>query len=329
VIYHRPQPVRSALSPLAVAVLVWAGVAVSPAAAGAQDNSDKARAARLLDQGVAAFDAGDHTQALARFQEAYAAYASPKILLNIGEAHRKLGHRAKAMQAFDSFLSETASLPEVGDARVSAARKAIAELRPTVGRIVPDVTPPEANVTLDGEAAGSAATIRTLYVEPGEHEIAASAPEHEPARAQVRVGANQEKRVELVLTAAPVVAAGVPDAAPAPAAAPSRLPFWIAAGAGAALFAAAGGVALHANGLYSDLKDASQGGSHPDAARWDELSPKVHDEQLAVNVLLAAGGAAAITAGILFYLSRPASEPAVSVAPVALDGPGMTAVIRF
>src|SRR2546429_3454963 len=118
---------------LAFAVLV----ASAPLAASAQPaaESQKLLAARLLDEGVARFDAGDYASALEKFQAAYEAYPSPKIFLNLGEALRRLHRDPAAADAYDRFLTETATAPEVSDAKKRVAQSALEELRGRLGRL--------------------------------------------------------------------------------------------------------------------------------------------------------------------------------------------------
>jgi hypothetical protein len=52
---------------------------------------DKAKAKELLREGATLYEKGDCTSALEKFKAAYAAYASPKIWFNIGQANRDLG----------------------------------------------------------------------------------------------------------------------------------------------------------------------------------------------------------------------------------------------
>ena len=64
--------------------------------------SDKETAGRLLDEGIARFEAGDHASALARFEAAYQLVPTPKIFLNIAGALEKLGREPEAAETFPS-----------------------------------------------------------------------------------------------------------------------------------------------------------------------------------------------------------------------------------
>jgi len=58
-----------------------------------------ARATKLYQQ-------GDVGGALEKFNAAYAAYPSPKLMFNIGQANRDLSRPVEAIEAFQRFLAE-------------------------------------------------------------------------------------------------------------------------------------------------------------------------------------------------------------------------------
>ena len=64
----------------------------------------KAKAQSLLTEGSAFYEKGDYADALERFKAAFAAYDSPKLLFNIGQANVDLGRPVEALEAFEQFL---------------------------------------------------------------------------------------------------------------------------------------------------------------------------------------------------------------------------------
>src|SRR3954467_7868067 len=71
----------------------------------------KANAQILLREGTALFDRGEAAAALRKFEQAYAIFASPKILFDIGAADRLLDRPVEALQAFQRFLVEAPQAP--------------------------------------------------------------------------------------------------------------------------------------------------------------------------------------------------------------------------
>jgi tetratricopeptide (TPR) repeat protein len=52
------------------------------------------------------FDRGGLAEALEKFEQADAEYASPKLFFNIGQANRDLGRPVEAIEYFERFLTE-------------------------------------------------------------------------------------------------------------------------------------------------------------------------------------------------------------------------------
>jgi hypothetical protein len=81
---------------IAVAVLIAPGSRIGHAQAGpgapAPANVGAREAARqLVDEGIAAQDAGDYDTAIARYMRAFALDPHPVLLFNVGQAHRLAG----------------------------------------------------------------------------------------------------------------------------------------------------------------------------------------------------------------------------------------------
>jgi tetratricopeptide (TPR) repeat protein len=67
----------------------------------------------LLSQGSKLYHQGDLAGALEKFEAAYVAFPSPKLMFNIGQANRDLGRPVEAVEAFQRFLAEaTDASPE-------------------------------------------------------------------------------------------------------------------------------------------------------------------------------------------------------------------------
>jgi hypothetical protein len=258
----------------------------------ANDVVAKAEARNLLSEGSVCYEAGAYADALAKFNAAYAAFPSPKLLFNIGQANRALGRPVEALQAFESFLrdADDASAKGMEDARLY-----VDELRRQLGRIVVHCDTTLADVSVDGKNVGKCPLADPIWAIPGTHQVTASKADYAPSLENVEVkdGATSVASLRLrVLTP--------PRANP-----PLRALGWSAAGLGVAGI----GVGI-ATGLvaWSEKNDLSRRcpqnhcppENHSALARYNNL-------KLASTIGFAAGGACLVT-GVIVLLATPAGE---------------------
>ena len=180
----------------AAATLAAAGPALAEAPRSNEPRVRRAARAKLV-EGVDALRRGEHRVALERFQEAYALVPSPKIHYDFGLAYVGLGRRAEALSAFERFLAEAQDAP--ADKRERAARQTTA-LRPQVGvvEIAVKGAPDGTAIAVDGREVGRAPLARSVYLDPGGHEITvrrSASGAGAVERVEVRAGA----RLEIVL----------------------------------------------------------------------------------------------------------------------------------
>jgi tetratricopeptide repeat protein len=194
--------------------LLWAtpllAQPATPAPTTQTTQADKEQAQRYLDAGNALFESGDTENALVNFKEAYRLYPSPKLLINIAAAYRKLGRPVEALEAYEKFVSEA---PQVSRDRVDSARRSAKELEAEVGRIV--VTAPAGTeVALDGETKGKV-PLGLLRAMAGTRKVTLTPPDGVPVVVVVDVvgGSTHTVRPE---DGTPLVAAQAPAPAPGP-----------------------------------------------------------------------------------------------------------------
>ena len=96
------------------------------------DPQAKAQAQALLGQGTKLYQQGDVADALEKFQAAYAAFPSPKLMFNIGQANRDLSRPVEALEAFEKFLAGAADAPPE---MIADAHKSVSQLQEKLGRI--------------------------------------------------------------------------------------------------------------------------------------------------------------------------------------------------
>lgn len=166
--------------------------------AASPEAKEKSRAA--FKKGVTQLRAQDWKGARASFEQAWASYAHPSILLNLGISRLKTGDPVLAEADFVRFLSEDfgASQDEL-----ASARDALAEARAQIGTLRLTVTPTTAKVTVDGDSVQLArkgdGLGADLHVKGGTHTIAVEAPDHVAESKEVTVSAKGEETVGINL----------------------------------------------------------------------------------------------------------------------------------
>jgi hypothetical protein len=320
------------------------------------DPHAKAKAQALLTDGSVLYERGDYAGALEKFNAAYAAYPSPKLMFNIGQADRDLSRPVEALEAFENFL---AGAPDASPETIADARKSVAELQGKLGQIRIDCDRAGAEVSVDGKSVGLTPLPGLLWATPGRHQVTASRASAALALENVDVSAGAVQTVTLRLhaLASPVAAAPVPkpEAIPASEAVPEpevtppppasldlrpspapnaagdggwwlgRKWTWVAAGSTVLLAAGAVTAGLVMQSKFNSL-DKSCGSSS--AARLgcsDSDIGAVHSLEITANVFWGLASAAAVATGVLFYWEGRR----ISVLPLAGGTTGIVAAVRY
>jgi hypothetical protein len=329
----------------------------------ATDPQGKAQAQRLLTEGSALYEKGDYAGALEKFTSAYAAYPSPKLMFNIGQADRDLSRPVEALEAFEKFLAgDTHSSPDT----TAEANSAVAELHERLGQIRIDCETPGAEVSVDGKSVGLTPLPKLIWATPGRHQITASHESATPVLEHADVTAGSVGTVTLRLRppAIPVAAEPAPEPVPEPVPAPVAAPVaqrldleaslqpapanidlevspapsparkgwwlgrkwtWVAAGSTVLLAAGAitAGVAMQSR---FDSLDKSCGISSGKSSGCSQSEiDSVSWRGTTANVLWGLAAAGAVTTGVLFYVEGRA----VTVSPLAGATTGFVAAVRY
>ena len=338
------------MGPALIVLVALAVEATTPAPTPA----DKQKATALLREGNALYKQGDYTGALEKFQDAYAAVPSPKLLFNIGQAERDLGRNVEAIEAFDKFLT---SAPDASPKALAEARAQVAELQKKVGRLQILCETTGATITLDGKDVGVAPLPSVLWTTPGRHMIAVTHPSGAPGitHAEVVAGGLQTVKVKLspvTPVAPPPVAMNPAPAATAPPAVaePKPAPLhgapgdgappstdedsalgrrwtwaWVATGSAVLFAGSAAVIGYGAKSHYDELRNTCGSGSAMRMGCDEGEISSLRHRILATNVLWGLAGAAAVTAGVLFVVEGQRVE----VAPVAGITNGFVARVEY
>jgi hypothetical protein len=181
------------------AILICAAlVLASPTRAPSPDE------ARLYDEGLRAFQAGDAHAAEKAWKAGYAIAHDPAFLVHIGEAQEKAGAPADAADSYRRYLREA---PDAADR---------ADIEQRLARLAPAAPPPEAapaNAPAETPGEFGANPPAPSLVPPGPRAGAAPAPGHDEEspkpRTQEESGWNRYNITAVASTAVGIVALGV------------------------------------------------------------------------------------------------------------------------
>jgi len=304
------------------------------------DPQAKSKAQGLLTEGSGLYEKGDYAGALEKFNAAHAAYPSPKLMFNIGQAYRDLSRPVEALDAFEKFL---AGALDASPETTADARKSLAELRTNLGRIRIDCATVGAEVSVDGKSVGLTPLPGPIWATPGRHQVTANHALTALALENVEVSAGSIQTATLQLHPLAASVAATPVALPAAAPPSANLDLhdgersaaasegwwlgrkwaWVAAGSTVLLAAGAIASGLSMQSKYDSLK-ASCGSQTPPSCSESDIASVSTRRNLA-NVFWGLTGAAALTTGVLFYFEGRS----VSASVVAGETASVRARVSF
>jgi len=320
------------------ALVVCLGASTGVSSAWAQSAADKATARALAEEAQDALEAKDYKKALDRYARANALYPAPTLALGFTRAQVGMGQLVAASENYNRIIRDGTSggAPAAFKKAVTDAKKELRALEKRIPKAVIVVKGPEANTTievkLDGEAFPVAALGVKRPVDPGSHELTASAPGFANGKKAFTVAEGKTVNVELVLSessAGGAVVAPVDGGADSPAQ-PEQPPdqpdddggnTWMTpvgfvalglGGAGLALGAVTGGLAISERGELTENCDGNDCSSERDSLDNFRLMGTLS------TVGFIAGGVLAAT-GVTLLILAPSSDgggaDSVSVSP--------------
>ncbi|HET7544059.1 MAG TPA: PEGA domain-containing protein [Polyangiaceae bacterium] len=219
-------------------------------------------AAALVEQGKAAFTAGNMHEALRAFREAWDIAKTSQIAANLGTIEGNFGqHRdaAEHLQFALSHLSNTAT-----DAQKSAISDALNAEKRHVLTLLVHGAPPGTVISIDNKAVATTPIPDEIYVEPGEYSARAECPKYQGETRAITGVAGETVEVLFELTpasdAGAMPAAGLDsESTPPPAASTNKpSPVILTLGGSVALLGIATGTifAIAGVGASRDAQDA-------------------------------------------------------------------------
>jgi hypothetical protein len=176
-------------------------LAAPPALAAAPDaDAVSQRATELYKQANALYDEKKLPEAEALYLQAWALKKTYDVASNLGAIELDLGKQREAAEFFAFALRE---FPAGGK---SAAREQLKTrfllARAQVGARTVEVSPPGAEVLVDGKSTGAAPLLDDLFLAPGTHTIEARLAGYEKATVTLGVAKGSSDKVVLALRAA-------------------------------------------------------------------------------------------------------------------------------
>ena len=171
-----------------------------PKSPAAGEAAAKERASVLLAQGNRKLDQGLYVDALALFEQAFAAFPSPKLHFNLAQTLYELGRHPDALLQYEKFLH--ANLEREMPTQWQRANQRVFELQEKVATVVVQCNAAGAEVKLDGEAVGGTPLRLPLRLSPGRHVLLIDKAGHERhvVELELRGGETRTERVELLTT---------------------------------------------------------------------------------------------------------------------------------
>ena len=182
---------------LAAALLIAFASPDAAAAPGRPPEAEDSPARRHFKLGVALYQAGDFTAALAEFEGSFRDQPSPAALQNMALCLTKLRRYVQALETLEKLKAEYGpTLAAEDHAAVDSSMRQLAQL---VGKVSISVTPADAQVTLNGSPLSPEALAKPVRVSSGEYRIRAEAPMHRAEERVITVAGGDEATVSIVL----------------------------------------------------------------------------------------------------------------------------------
>jgi hypothetical protein len=162
--------------------------------------TDKSIAAELFEEARMLLQQGRVDQACSKFEESQRLDPGGGTLLNLALCHERQGRTATAWLEF--IEARGVANADARPLRVAFAQAHIAQLEPTLSRLVVQVSPaadlPDLEVKRDGSDVGRAAWGSAVPIDPGDHVVEAAAPGKVPWRQSISVASSGDLKTVII-----------------------------------------------------------------------------------------------------------------------------------
>jgi hypothetical protein len=205
-----------------IAARVSLALALTGVASAAHAGDPRAAAEVLFREGRKLLAEGQIDAACEKLEQSQRLGASGGTLMNLADCHEKQGKTASAWSEF--VAAEALAREERRAARASEAKRRAAALLPRLSTLTIAVPHPVPGLEVrrNGALVPADQLGVAIPLDPGQHQVAASAPGYEPIAISVTLGGERDARSVSLPELKPVDAP--PPAPPAPARAPDPAP---------------------------------------------------------------------------------------------------------
>jgi hypothetical protein len=318
----------------------WVLVALlfAPRIIAAPTDSDRTTARELAREGYEALEQKNYAVAEDRFRRADALVHAPTIVVDHARALVGMGRLVEAYERYALVIREgvAANAPAPWKQAVADAEKEIESIKPRLAWLVINVEgPKEPSVTVDGKEVPVASLGARRATDPGKRKVRVTADSFVSGGRTIVLKEGEQQSITISLEKAEVVAL---EETPVPVEekpqsqkteAASPLP-WIAFGVGGAGLAVGAVTGVMALNIRSDLAEACP--TNPCKPSSPEEEQRLKDDRSQYHTLGTISGIgfgvglAGAATGVVLLLTAPASESpsAASVTPVI--GPGYVGI---
>lgn len=198
------------------ALIVLAALAFATPAL-AQEGNNKAAAEALFDEGLKLFDKGKVADACPKFAASYKLDPASGTLLNVGRCYEKIGKTATAWTAYRELIGLAHS--ENNPKREATAKQLEEKIRPRLTKltlVTAGAAPAGLLVKIDHVDIDVAQLGTPVPIDPGDHNVEASAPNKLPWSREIKLVDGESVSVAIpTLDDAPVAPPPAPVAPPA------------------------------------------------------------------------------------------------------------------
>lgn len=187
-----------AFSPLVLLLLM-----VLAAPVYAQNDTQRAAADKLVQDGLLLARAKKYRDAITKFEDAFKLYPHPEIQHNLGRAHEELGELVRAYDYFSQALQSNYTFAAQGRERLTHIE---GELRKTHARVTVRTTPSQCRVVLsypDGTEETRATTPFAAWAPAGKTKVIATNPSFKMTELALDLKPGEDREVNVTLSPVP------------------------------------------------------------------------------------------------------------------------------
>ncbi len=304
------------------ALCTWACLSsVTPAVA--QSTDDRVAAESLFTSGRELMQAGKYQEACEKFESSRRLEPALGTTLNLANCYEKLGRTASAWAEFKSAAAEAQRLND--SARKATALERAAALEPKLSRLWLQADDPSVSVSRNGVPVNAGVLGNAIPVDPGSHELEASAPGKVTWKDTVDVkgeGATVEVRIPPLADSGDGATSPPPstqDSSPPPAmsaetGSTQRTVAWVSGGVGVAGVVTGTVFGLLASSSWSKAQDGCDDGAFECTADAIDKEDSARTQANVATVAFIVGGVGLGLSTVLFLTDGPES-PEVALEP--------------